>query len=74
MLLQNEIIDFVDIITDVDMHEMFTTMAAEKGIDVVCQKPMAATFEQAGNMVETCKSAGVKIFYRYIRLGRTIFH
>lgn len=62
LLLQNEIIDFVDIITDVDMHEMFTTMAAKNGIDVVCQKPMAATFEQAGNMVETCKSAGVKLF------------
>ena len=61
-LLENETIDFVDIITDVDMHERFTIMAAEKGIDVVCQKPMAATFEQASNMVETCKSTGVKFF------------
>ena len=61
-LLKNETIDFVDIITDVDSHEMFTTMAAEKGIDVVCQKPMAATLEQANNMVEICKNAGVKFF------------
>lgn len=59
-LLKNETIDFVDIITDVDSHEMFTIMAAEKGIYVVCQKPIAATFEQASNMVETCKNAGVK--------------
>ena len=61
-LLKNESIDFVDIITDVDSHETFTIMAAEKGIDVVCQKPMAATLEQANNMVATCKNAGVKFF------------
>ncbi len=35
-LLKNETIDFVDIITDVDSHEMFTLLVAEKGIDVVC--------------------------------------
>ena len=62
VLLKNETIDFVDIITDVDSHEMLTVMAAEKGIDVVCQKPMAATLEQANNMVEICKNAGVKFF------------
>ena len=61
-LLKNETIDFVDIITDVDSHEMFTIMAAEKGIDVVSQKPMAATLAQANNMVATCKKAGVKFF------------
>lgn len=61
-LLENESIDFVDIITDVDSHEMFSIMAAEKGVDVVCQKPMAATFEQASNMVATCNNAGVKLF------------
>ncbi|CAN5662225.1 Gfo/Idh/MocA family oxidoreductase [soil metagenome] len=61
-LLKNETIDFVDIITDVDSHEMLTLMAAKKGIHVVCQKPMAATFKQASNMVETCKNAGVKFF------------
>ena len=61
-LLKNETIDFVDIITDVDSHEMFTVMAAEKKVNVVCQKPMAATFEQANKMVETCKNVGVNFF------------
>jgi len=61
-LLKNEAIDFVDIITDVDSHEMFTIMAAEKGIDVVCQKPMATTFEQTSSMVATCTNAGVNFF------------
>lgn len=61
-LLKNETINFVDIITDVDSHEVFTIMAAEKGIDIVCQKPMAATFEQANNMIETSRNAGVKLF------------
>ncbi len=61
-LLKNETIDFVDIITDVDSHELFTIMASEKGYDVVSQKPMAATLEQANNMVASCKKAGVKLF------------
>ena len=31
-LLQHENLDFVDIITDVDTHAFFTTMAAEKAL------------------------------------------
>ena len=34
-LLKNETINFVDIITDVDSHEMFTVMAAEKEAQVL---------------------------------------
>jgi predicted dehydrogenase len=36
-LLDNEALDFVDIITDVDTHETFTTMAARKGVHVICR-------------------------------------
>ena len=54
--------DFVDIITDVDTHQAFTLMAAEKGIDVICQKPMAPSLEAASKMVSICKDAGVKFF------------
>jgi predicted dehydrogenase len=61
-LLEKERIDFVDIITDVDSHARFTVMAAEKGVDVICQKPMAPSLEQAAWMVHECRQNGVKFF------------
>ncbi len=54
--------DFVDIITDMDTHHAFTIMAAQKGIDVICQKPMAGSYDAAKEMVATCEAAGVKFF------------
>jgi len=61
-LLKNEKLDFVDIITDVDTHSVFTEMAAEKGIAVICQKPMAAGLKAAQQMVNTCKDHQVPFF------------
>lgn len=58
-LLQNAPIDFVDIITDVDTHPQFVETAAQKGLAVICQKPMAPTLEQARQMVQTCAAAKV---------------
>lgn len=62
LLLNNEQLDFVDIITDVDTHCSFTSMAAEKGINVICQKPMASSPDVAKKMVETCKENKVQLF------------
>ena len=61
-LLDNEKLDFIDIITDVDTHLKFTAMAAERGLDVVCQKPMAASLSDAQKMLKTCKDHRVKLF------------
>ena len=61
-LLESEELDFVDIITDVDTHGRFTVMAAEKGVDVICQKPMATSLDEAHWMVEECRNSGVKFF------------
>jgi predicted dehydrogenase len=61
-LIENETLDFVDIITDVDSHADFTLLAANKGIDVICQKPMAPSFEIAQKMVDHCKKKNVKLF------------
>lgn len=61
-LLENETLDFVDIITDVDSHYHFTKLAAEKGISVICQKPMATSLEQAVDMVEICRKNRAKLF------------
>jgi predicted dehydrogenase len=61
-LLATESLDFVDIITDVDTHAPFTEMAAQKGVAVICQKPMAPKLPAAQQMVDTCRNAAVPFF------------
>ena len=61
-MLDQEDLDFVDIITDVDTHPTFTQMAAERGIHVICQKPMASSLALARQMVAECRQQGVKLF------------
>ena len=48
-------LDFVDVITDVDTHPHFVQLAAQHGVGVVCQKPMAPSFAQAQQMVTICE-------------------
>ena len=61
-LLDKEKLDFIDIITDVDTHGKFVHMAAERGLPVICQKPMAPNLETAEAMVSNCRKAGVPLF------------
>lgn len=61
-LLENEKLDFVDIITDVDTHAEFTDAAAKKGIAVICQKPMAPKLTTAKGMVKACQDHNVPFY------------
>lgn len=61
-LLDKEKLDFIDIITDVDTHSKFVHMAADRGLAVICQKPMAPSLTEAETMVATCRKAGVPFF------------
>lgn len=61
-LLDREALDFVDIITDVDSHSRFVHMAAQRGLPVICQKPMAPDLATAEQMVAACQAAGVLFF------------
>lgn len=61
-LLDDEQLDFIDIITDVDTHPRFVEMAAARKIPVICQKPMAPTLEIARQIVQTCRDANVPFF------------
>lgn len=54
--------DFADIVTDVATHAPFTRLAASLGIPVVCQKPMATSYEEARSMVEAGRAAGVPLY------------
>ena len=61
-LIENESLDFVDIITDVDTHAPFTEMAARKGISVICQKPMAPKLDIARRMLQVCNDLKVPLY------------
>lgn len=55
-------LDFVDIITDVDTHLLFTKKAAGRGLDVICQKPMGPSLETARQMLDICQQRGVRLY------------
>lgn len=61
-LISKEELDLVDIITDVNTHSLFTRIAAEKGINVICQKPMASSTEEAKAMISICEDNHVNLF------------
>lgn len=61
-LLQTEEIDFVDIITDIDTHKKFVLLAARYGKDVICQKPLAPSCDDAKEMLKATREAGVRFY------------
>ena len=61
-MLANETLDFVDIITTVEGHLPLAKLAATRGLDVVCQKPMAPSLAECAEMVKVCKDNGVRLF------------
>ena len=61
-LLDAETIDFIDVCTPVETHPVYVALACDRGLPVVCQKPMAPSLEQARQMVQTCQRAGVPLF------------
>ena len=46
-------------------HLLPTQLAAERGIHVFCEKPMAATLEDCDAMMEVCDRHGVKLMIGY---------
>jgi len=54
-------LDFVDIATPTSAHKPLVLMAARAGVRVICQKPFAASLEDARLMVDTCAAHGVSL-------------
>jgi len=50
----------VDVVTRPEAHAALVTMAARAGCHVLCQKPLAATLDEARAMVATCDRANVR--------------
>jgi predicted dehydrogenase len=60
-LLSSSEVDAVDIATAMDSHLELGTRAAEAGKHVLCQKPLAASLEDAQALVDACSRAGVRL-------------
>src|SRR3990170_4280048 len=52
--------DFVDIITPPDTHEEICEYAGRRGVHIICQKPLAPTYETSVGIVDTARAAGVR--------------
>ncbi len=59
MLDQCEV-DFVDIVTRPDTHLAIVEAVAARGLPMICQKPLAPTFDEAQQIVRSVEVAGVR--------------
>lgn len=59
-MLDTERPDFVDIITPPETHLEVVRLAAARGLAIVCQKPLAPTWDDCVALVETARRAGVR--------------
>jgi UDP-N-acetyl-2-amino-2-deoxyglucuronate dehydrogenase len=50
------------ICTPSGLHPRHGIMAAERGLHVICEKPMATRLEEADQLVRACDNAGVHLF------------
>jgi predicted dehydrogenase len=63
--LENPDVSAVYVATPNGQHEIFTVQAARAGKHVLCEKPLAATAEQAARMVEACRRNRVLLMTAY---------
>ena len=57
--LRDPQVDAVDICLPHDLHEPVALAAAQAGKHILCEKPLAATLEEADRMIAACEKAGV---------------
>jgi myo-inositol 2-dehydrogenase/D-chiro-inositol 1-dehydrogenase len=62
-LLELKEIDLISLGVPNDKHAEITIAAARAGKHVICEKPLCVTLEQADEMIEACKKAGVLLMY-----------
>jgi len=62
-MLAMEEIDLVDVCAPNNFHAQVTIDAAKAEKHVVCEKPLCRTLEEADQMIEACREAGVLLMY-----------
>jgi len=73
-MLENESLDIISICTLADTHCEIALAAAERGIHVFCEKPMAIDLAQADMMIDACEKSGVKLAVDHHRRGDSRYH
>jgi predicted dehydrogenase len=63
--LESNTVDAIYIALPNDMHAAFTERAAQAGVHVLCEKPIAGTAAEAERMVAACERAKVKLMIAY---------
>jgi len=61
-----EKVDVVDIVTPSSTHADFALRAIARGLDVICEKPLAATAEAAAEVTAAAAAAGVRLFPAHV--------
>jgi predicted dehydrogenase len=60
-MLATEKLDFVDVVTSADQHAPMARLAADRGLPVVCQKPLATEWATAAAMVAHARRRGTAL-------------
>ena len=60
-MLDAENLDCVDIATRPESHKALASLAASRGVNVLCQKPLASTLAEGREIAEVCAKAGVRL-------------
>ncbi|MBC7806324.1 MAG: Gfo/Idh/MocA family oxidoreductase [Akkermansiaceae bacterium] len=53
--------DFADIVTPVETHVALARLCLERGVPVICQKPLAPTVAEADSLVKDFAAAGIPL-------------
>ncbi len=61
-LIQNEAVDIVSILTPSGMHARHAEEVVPYGKDIIIEKPMAWTLEDADRVIDACSQYGVRLF------------
>lgn len=59
-------IDVLDICTPTHLHYEMVLQGAASGLDIICEKPLARTADQASELVEACRRAGVRLLVAHV--------
>lgn len=64
-IAENKNVDVVYIVLPNSLHKEYTIRAAKAGKHVLCEKPMAASEEEARAMIDVCKAHNKKLMVAY---------
>ena len=65
-LLKSQKPDIADICVPTDLHPGYVATCAERGMQVICEKPIARTLKEARGMIDVCAKNKVRLFVGHV--------